>query len=177
MSDKNLLQGFKFFSDLTPEALDKIASKIEVLEFDTDEIVFRFEDPAEHFYGLIEGGVELSLIFTDRVLKTEIEYEKAVHARMVDQERQIVVDAVQPAQVFGWASIIGSGSRTVTARCTEPSRIFAIPAAELMAMFDADHTMGYLLIKRMADIVSKRLKNRTEKLIETWVEAFDVGEI
>jgi hypothetical protein len=46
-----------------------------------------------------------------------------------------------------------------------------------MAMFDADHTMGYLLMRRMADIISKRLKNRTEKLIETWVEAFDVGEI
>jgi CRP-like cAMP-binding protein len=65
----------------------------------------------------------------------------------------------------------------VTARCTEPSRVFAIPAAEMMAMFDADHTMGYLLMRRMADIISKRLKNRTEKLIETWVEAFDVGEI
>ena len=177
MSDKNLLQGFKFFSDLTPEALDKVASKSEELEFTPDDIVFRFEEPAEHFYGLIEGEVELTLVFTDRVLKTEIEYEQSVHARMVDQERQIVVDTVHPAQVFGWASIIGSGARTVTARCTEPSRVFAIPAAELKAMFDADHTMGYLLMRRMADINSKRLKNRTEKLIETWVEAFDVGEI
>jgi CRP-like cAMP-binding protein len=177
MSDENPLTGFKFFSDLTPEALDKIASKCEELKFNTDDTVFRFEEPAEHFYGLIEGEVELSLVFTDRVLKTEVEYEQAVHAKMVDQEKQIVVDTVQPAQVFGWASIIGSGSRTVTARCTEPCRIFAIPAAELKAMFDADHTLGYLLIKRMADIISKRLKNRTEKLIETWVEAFDVGEI
>lgn len=177
MLHKKILQGFKFFSDLTPEALDKLASKSEELEFDTDDIVFRFEAPAEHFYGLIEGEVELTLVFTDRVLKTEIEYERAVHARMVDQERQIVVDTVYPAQVFGWASIIGSGSRTVTARCTERCRVFAIPAAELMAMFDADNTMGYLLMRRMADIISKRLKNRTEKLIEAWVEAFDVGEI
>ena len=177
MSDKNLLKDFKFFSDLTPEALDKIASKCEELEFSTDDVVFRFEEPAENFYGLIEGEVELSLVFTDKVLKTEIEYEEAVHARMVDQERQIVVDTVFPAQVFGWASIIGSGQRTVTARCTELSRLFAISAAELTALFDADHTLGYLLIKRMADIVSRRLKNRTDKLIETWVEAFDIGEI
>ena len=177
MSDKNLLQGFKFFSDLTPEALDKVASQSKELEFNTDDVVFRFEAPAEHFYGLIDGEIELTLVFTDRVLKTEIEYEQAVHARMVDRERQIVVDYVHPGQVFGWASIIGSGQRTVTARCTEPSRVFAIPAADMIAMFDADHTMGYLLMRRMADIISKRLKNRTEKLIETWVEAFDVGEI
>ena len=177
MPDKNILKGFTFFSDLTPEALDKIASKCEELTFNTDDIVFRFEEPAQHFYGLIEGEVELSLVFTDRVLKTEIEYEEAVHAKMVDQEKQIVVDTVFPAQVFGWASIIGGGQRTVTARCTEPCRIFAIPAADLTALFDADHTMGYLLIKRMADIISRRLKNRTDKLIETWVEAFDIGEI
>ena len=101
MSDKNILQGFKFFSELTPEALDKLASKSEQLAFDTDDIVFRFEEPAEHFYGLIEGEVELTLVFTDRVLKTEIEYEQSVHARMVDQKRQIVVDYVRPAQVFG----------------------------------------------------------------------------
>lgn len=177
MADRNLLKGFKFFSDLTPETLDNIALKCEELEFNSDDIVFRFEEPAEHFYGLIEGEVELSLVFTDRVLKTEIEYEEAVHARMVDKEKQIVVDTVYPHQVFGWASVIGSGTRTVTARCKEPSRVFAIPAAELKAMFEADHTLGYLLIKRMADIVSRRLKHRTDRLIETWVEAFDVGEI
>ena len=106
-----------------------------------------------------------------------VEFEEAVHARMVDQEKQIVVDTVFPGQVFGWASIIGDGRRTVTARCMEASRIFAIAAADLNALFDADPSMGYRLIKRMANIISKRLKNRTDKLIEAWVEAFDVGEI
>ena len=177
MPDKNLIQKFKFFSDISPEALDRIASKCEVREFNPDDTLFRFEDPAEHLYGLIDGEVELSLVFTDRVLKTEVEYEEAVHARMVDQEKQIVVDVVHPGQVFGWASIIGSGQRTVTAQCIEKSRIFAIAAAELKAMFDADHSLGYFLMKRLAGIISKRLNNRTDKLIETWVEAFDVGEI
>jgi hypothetical protein len=32
-------------------------------------------------------------------------------------------------------------------------------------------------MKRMSDIISKRLKKRTETLIETWVEAFGVDEI
>lgn len=177
MPDKDLLSGFKFFSDVAPEALSTIASKCEEQDFKAGDIVFRYEEPAEYFYGLIEGEVELSLVFTDRVLKTEIEYEKAVHTQMVNQEKKIVVDTVYPAQVFGWHCIIGSGQRTVTAKCTQPSRIFAISAAELNAVFEADRSLGYLLIKRMADIVAKRLKNRTDKLIETWVEAFDVGEI
>jgi toluene monooxygenase system ferredoxin subunit len=177
MPDKDFLLKFKFLSDISQEALDRIASKCEIREFKPNDTIFRFEDPAEHFYGLIDGEVELSLVFTDRVLKTEVEYEEAVHARIVDQEKQIAVDVVHPGQVFGWASITGSGKRTVTAQCTVKSRIFAIPAADLMAMFDADHSLGYFIMKRMAGIISKRLKNRTDKLIEAWVEAFDVDQI
>jgi CRP-like cAMP-binding protein len=177
MSEKNILSEFNFFSDLTPQELDLLATKSEQLEFNSDDIVFHSEKPAEHFYGLIDGEIELSLFFTDKVLKTEVEYEESVHARIVDQEKQIVVDTVFPGQVFGWASVIGDGQRTVTARCTESSRIFAIAASDLNAMFDANPSLGYRLIKRMANIISKRLKNRTDKLIEAWVEAFDVGEI
>jgi hypothetical protein len=52
-----------------------------------------------------------------------------------------------------------------------------LPAAELRAMFEANTALGYMIINKMSDIISKRLKKRTEKLIETWVEAFDVDEI
>ena len=177
MPDKDFIQKFKFFTDISPEDRDRIASKCEIQKFNPDDILFRFEDPAEHLYGLIDGEVELSLVFTDRVLKTEVEYEEAVHARIVDQQKQIVVDVVHPGQVFGWASIIGSGQRTVTAQCSRESRIFVITAVDLKTMFDADNSLGYVLMKRLAGIISKRLKNRTEKLIEAWVEAFDVDQI
>jgi len=177
MPDKNILSGFNFFSDLTPEELDALASKCDILELKANDVVFRYEEPAEHFYGLVDGEVDLTLVFTDRVLKTQVEYEESVHAQIVDEEKQIVVDTVLPGQVFGWASIIGDNRRTVTARCTAPSRIIAIPASDLNALFDGNHSLGYRLMRRMANIVSNRLKNRTNKLIEAWVEAFDVGEI
>ena len=44
-------------------------------------------------------------------------------------------------------------------------------------MFEEDPALGYVIMKKMSDIISKRLKKRTEKLIETWVEAFDVNAI
>jgi hypothetical protein len=40
-------------------------------------------------------------------------------------------------------------------------------------MFDQDHHLGFVLMKKLSDIIAKRLKVRTDKLIETWVEAFD----
>ncbi len=177
MTEKNLLSGFTFFSDVKPESLEMIVQKGEVLEFKPEDVVFHFDEPAEHLYGLLEGEVDLSLVFTDKVLKTEIEYEEAIQARMVDEEKSIVVDTVLAGQVFGWASLVGPERRTVTAQCTEHSRVIALPAAELKTMFEKDVSLGYAIMKRLSTIISKRLKNRTDKLIETWVEAFDTDKI
>ena len=177
MNRKNLLSGFNFFKDVAPETLDMIAQKGEVLEFGPGDAVFHINEPAEHLYGLLEGEVDLSIVFTDKVLKTDIEYEEAIQASIVDEEKSIVVDTVSDGQIFGWASLVGAGRRTVTAHCTESSRIITIPAAELKTMFEMDHFFGYIIMKKLSSIISNRLKNRTDKLIEAWVEAFDADKI
>ena len=170
---ENILAGFKFFSEVAPETLEKIAKKSEVLKFAPDDVIFTFDEPAEHLYGLLEGEVDLSIVFKDKVLKTEIEYEESIQASMVDEEKSIVIDTVSPNQIFGWASLVGPSRRTVTAGCTENSRVVAIAAADLKDMFDKDYQLGFVLMKKLSDIIAKRLKVRTDKLIETWVEAFD----
>lgn len=177
MPEKNLLAGFSFFSDVDSDTLEAIAAKGEILEFKAQDVIFHVDEPATHFYGLLEGEVDLVLVFKDKVLKTDIEYEEAIQATMVDEEKEIIVDTVTAGQVFGWASIVGPSKRTVNAECSEPSRVIAIPADELIAMFDKDHTLGFTIMKRLSDIIAKRLRHRTDKLIETWGEAFDIGSI
>ena len=177
MTSRNPLSDFKFFSEVRPDVLESIARLGEILEYKADDVIFRYDEPAAHLYGVLEGEVGLSVVFKDKVLKTEIEYEEAIQASMVEEEKSIVVDSVQAGQVFGWASLVGPGRRTVTAQCLKPARVVALPAAELRAMFEADNALGYVIMKKMSDIISKRLKKRTEKLIETWVEAFDINEI
>ena len=142
MTEKNLLTGFKFFSDVTPDALEMIAQKGEVLELEPEDVIFHYEEPAEHFYGLLKGEVDLSIVFTDSVLKTDIEYEESIQASLVEEEKWIVVDTVYPDQVFGWASLVGPGRRTVTAQCTEASRVIAIPAVEFKTMLEEDHSLS-----------------------------------
>ena len=177
MTETNLLSEFKFFSNVAPESLENIAQRGEVLELAAGEVVFHLNEPAGHFYGLLKGEVDLSIAFTDKVLKTDIEYEEMIQASLVDEEKWIVVDTVYPGQVFGWAALVGPGRRTVTARCTETSRVLAFSASDLKAMFEKDHSLGYIIMTKLCHIISNRLKNRTDKLIETWVEAFDVDKI
>ena len=70
MTKENPLARFKFFSSLTAETLNLIAQKGKILEFEPGDVIFHFNEPAEHFYGLLEGEVDLSLVFKDKVLKT-----------------------------------------------------------------------------------------------------------
>ena len=90
MTERNLLAGFKFFSDVQAEKLEEIARKGEILAFDADDVIFRYDEPAEHFYGVLEGKVGLSVVFKDKVLKTEIEYEESIQASMVEEEKDII---------------------------------------------------------------------------------------
>ena len=177
MASKNPLAGFKFFENVEPNTMETLDRASETIEFAAGEVIFHFNEPATHLYGLIEGEVSLNVVYTDKVLKTEVEFEEAIQARIVETEKSIVVDTVLPGQVFGWASVVGKPRRTVTACCIERCRLFALPASELKKMFEADNTLGYVLMTKMSDIISKRLQKRTEKLIEAWVEAFDVDEI
>ena len=177
MTQENPLASLTFFSSMQSETLDLIVQKGKILEFKSGDVIFHIDEPADHFYGLLEGEVDLSLVFKDKVLKTEIEYEEAIQARIVDEEKSIVIDTVDQGQVFGWASLVGPARRTVTAQCTEPCRVIAIAASDLEAMFDKDSSLGYSIMKKLSDIIAKRLKNRTDKLIEAWVEAFDTDKI
>jgi len=177
MTEKNPLAGFKFFNEVKPDTLESIARMGEISEYKAADVIFRFDEPATHLYGVMEGEVDLSVVFKDKVLKTEIEYEEAIQASMVEEEKSIIVDSVLPGQIFGWASLVGAGRRTVTAHCAQASRVFVLPATELKTMFETDNALGYVIMKKLSDIISKRLQKRTEKLIETWVEAFDVNEI
>jgi CRP-like cAMP-binding protein len=177
MTANNPLSDFKFFSEVKSDSLEAIARLGEMVGYNTGDVIFDFDEPSNYLYALIDGQVDLSLVFKDKVLKTEIDYEEAVHTRIVEEEKSIVVDTVYSGQVFGWSSLVGPTRRTVTARCAQSSRIIPLPAADLKTMFEADPALGYVMMSKLSDIISKRLKKRTEKLIETWVEAFDVNKI
>jgi CRP-like cAMP-binding protein len=96
---------------------------------------------------------------------------------MVDHIREIVVDTVRSGQIFGWTALTGGGMRAVIARCAQAARVCTLPAAELKAMIAKDHTLGYLIFMRLAEIIANRLNARTDLLLEAWVEAFGASKV
>ena len=177
MLDKILLSQLTFFSDIADDRLDAIAQQGELIDFNTGDFIFRIGDSSEHLYGLVKGEVELSLVFEDKVLKADIRYEEENLSRFEVLEKPITVAIVEPGKIFGWSALVSKRERTLTAQCRESSQVMALPGDDLKALFEKDPRLGYIFMTRLSDIISSRLQERTEKLIEAWVEAFDLDSL
>jgi len=177
MLDKNVITEFTFFSGINQEKLEPIISQFDLLEFQTNEIIFHQGDSAKNLYGVLDGEVELSIIVTDKIYRADVEFEEAVHNRLEIIEKPIVVDTVVSGEVFGWSSLVSPGRWTATARCSRVSKILSISADDLNDMFNKDPDLGYVVMRRLNEIIASRLQKRTDKLVETWVEAFDIDRV
>jgi CRP-like cAMP-binding protein len=176
--DGNTLDRFEFFEGLPPADRDAIAGMAEVREYAPNTLIFQDGDPADAIYGLLEGTVELSLLFRDRVLKTdEVKYEEAIRARFEDKDTPIILDEIQAGEVFGWSALAGLERRAAAARAAAAVQAFAIPAGALRKRFVENPALGLTIMERLNRVIAARLAERTERLVEAWSEAFGTGRI
>ena len=113
------------------EAMD-ISKK---LIFDEGEALFDAGDPANHFYVLVKGRVELSLGNTGPV----------------------VYIAKHPGEVIGWSSLVGRNSFSASARCLEPVKLVQFDRESFMKILQKNANNEALLFKRLAEMLGNRL--------------------
>lgn len=166
------LEPFAIFSDMSREALQAITRAAEVRSFDAGQALFEEGQAATELYGLLEGQVTLSLVLQDRVLKPEVRYEEYVHKRVEVIEKEMIFETIPAGEVFAWSALIAPHQLTATARCTKPSRLVVMPAQALETVFAKDPSTAALFMRRLAEVIAQRLRLRTDKLIESWHEAF-----
>lgn len=175
MMEKTILTRFEIFNGAPDESVESICKSCTLREFERDESIFEQGRPGSHLYGLLDGEIELLLIFMERTLHTNIEYEERVVVEQKEDQKPISFDVISPGEILGWSSmVIPPGKWTATARSVQAGRLFSVPADALKKVLEAHPEFGYLFMSRLAGIISQRLHKRTEKLIEAWGEAFDV---
>ena len=172
MVETNRLSGFSIFAGMPSETLDEIARSASMKSFEAQDVIFEEGDLATALYGLMAGEVELSILFRDRVLKAEVRHEEYVHKRVEIIEKEMVFETVAPGEIFAWSALIAPHQLTSTATCTEPTRLMVLPADALEAVFERTPRAGAVFMKRLAEVIAQRLRHRTDKLIESWYQAF-----
>jgi len=177
MQQKPDLSQFSFFSDISRESLGEIEAFSHIQTYEKGEIVFHSQEPAEHLYGLMQGDVDLLILFTDKIITKDIKYEEYISTQVKNVEKPVKIDEIKQDEIFGWSAFVEPGKMTSTACCAQASEIVLIPAARLKSLFGNDPKLGYLLSTRISSIIAQRLDSRTQKLVRAWCELYEADRI
>jgi CRP-like cAMP-binding protein len=175
MLEPSQLLQFPLFSGMPDQKLEPVARMCTVSEYAAGDTIFRQDDDATHLFGVLDGEVELRLLFKDKILKTDIQWEESIKSRFEVVDRPINLETLGPNEVFGWSSLVSQRKMTASAVCSKPGRLFSIPGADLKSLLQEDQEIGFSVMDRLADLISGRLHTRTDRLVEAWVEAFGVS--
>jgi CRP-like cAMP-binding protein len=142
---------------LSDPMLEKLAGIVDLLRFDTDEIVFKQNERAKRFHMLVKGSILLEQTVSDNVTAC--------------------VGAIKPGYSFGWSAMIEDALYTTDAVCVEPSEVFSFKREKIMTLFEADPEMGYVMHQRLLVIIKKRYDYRTEQFRQAIMNHPDMQEL
>jgi CRP/FNR family transcriptional regulator, cyclic AMP receptor protein len=145
---RSLLSHLAFTQGLVADQQDRIAKIASRLEWGAGATVFREGDRDSILYVVEEGRVAIEIAVPGR--------------------GRVVMLTVGPGEVFGWSSLFYQRPKTASARTVEPTKALALDATRLRELCDVDTHLGYLLTRRILDVVSERLKATRMQLLDIY---------
>jgi CRP-like cAMP-binding protein len=142
---------FAFFDGMRPEHLAVLPEGAQTVQFKAGDVLFREEDPASRFY-LIESG------------KVTLEAHEPAGGTTP-------VQTLGAGDVLGWSWLFPPFVWHFQARAIEPTNVIALNGAHLMVSAERDHDFGYELMKRVAQVVIRRLQATRKQLLALQVES------
>jgi CRP/FNR family cyclic AMP-dependent transcriptional regulator len=143
----NLLQTIPWFQELNPSIFEKIAAICELVTFEAGHTLFREGDKEDYLYIMVEGRVALEIHVPGR--------------------SKMRIYTAEPMDIVGWSSITPVvRQRTAAARAVLPSRLVRMPASQLYKLCDEDHDLGYLVMRRLANVIAGRLLTTRLQLLD-----------
>jgi CRP/FNR family transcriptional regulator, cyclic AMP receptor protein len=125
------------FEGMEARQLKMLADLAMETQFASGEYIFRRQDPANRFYLILEGRVELEL------------------ASMRDGMK--IIQMAGAGDYLGWAWLFEPYSFYLSARTVEPTRAIFFYGTMLRQRCENDHDLGYEIVKRVAQVALQRL--------------------
>ncbi len=132
------LKKIPWFQSLAPEHLRKISEITHLRRVEAGEILFREGDAEDYLYIVIEGRVALDIF--------------------VPHRGKVRIYTVEPWDVFGWSSVVPIvRKRTAGAVAVVSGLVAGIDSERLRHACEEDHDLGYLVMRRLTNIIASRL--------------------
>lgn len=143
------LAEFPLFRNLPDPLLDQIDKLGEELTFSQGDTIFKEGQEADQLHFLLRGEVLLKVKLTSR-------------------PESITVSAVnQKFEIFGWSGVVPPYHYTASAVCETDCNILTIPSVKLMKLLEENPAAGFIVMRRLTEIISSRLRNSRQALLKT----------
>jgi CRP-like cAMP-binding protein len=143
-----ILAQHPFFEGLEPEYLKLITGCASNVKFQAGAFVFRTGEEASHFYLLRQGRAALEIY--------------------APQRAPIMIQTIEKGEILGWSWLIPPHTWHFDARALEPIRALAIDGKCLRAKCEANHDLGYELLKRVSSIMYQRLQATRMQILDVY---------
>lgn len=131
--------------DLSSEQIDLLRPLFNEVGYDADQVIFHQGEAAKYIYFVVEGQVAIRF--------------------KPDDGPVLTVAEVEPGDVFGWSSAVGSSSYTSSAYCTEGGIFLRLEGEKLRDLCEDYPDTGTLIIDRLAGVIAQRLRGTHEQVM------------
>jgi CRP-like cAMP-binding protein len=141
------LEKIPWFKEIEPEHLQKIIDIAHLRHVRAGEILFREGDKEDYLYIVIEGRIALDIFIPHR--------------------GKVRIYTAEPWDLFGWSSVTPIiHQRTAGAVAVMDGLVVGIDSAKLRQACDEDHDLGYIVMRRLTNIIASRLLVTRLQLID-----------
>ena len=135
-----------FFKGLNTQQLQLLAASALEMKFETGATIFEEGSPANRFYLILTGRVELS-------------------SEMEDQN-VIPIQTLGSGDDLGWSWLFPPYAMHFTARALEPTTTIFFYGIQLREQCEQDHELGYQLVKRIAEVATQSHRATQRRLMQ-----------
>lgn len=154
MISPELLRRYPFFSFLDDSHLKAVAMIAEEETHQTGTDILKSGDPADAFYLLMRGSVDLYYV---------------VHEEFhPDKKKEFLMGEINPEEPLGISAVIEPYHYTATARASIPVTVIKIDGQALRDLMDNDQKLGCGLLRQIAKATMQRLEYTRTLLAAAW---------
>lgn len=136
-----------WFFELSSESVQRLTAIAGLKEFCAGEIIFSEGEQHNHLYIILDGKVGLE--------------------SLVPGHGSLQISTTESLDVIGWSCLTPVvRQNTCTAIALETTRVLVFNAETLMSLCEDDCDLGFIIMRRLANIVASRLLTHRLHLLE-----------
>lgn len=145
---ERILREHRFFADIDDAFCSLLGGCAKNVRFDAGEYLFREGGPADQFYLIRHGRVALELSAPGR--------------------GEVTFQTLGEGEIVGVSWLIPPYRWTYDAQAVEPVRAISMDAKCLRDKCEADHDLGYEMMKRFVPVLVERLQATRMQILDVY---------